>query len=232
MIIGKGLLAKAFEEYSDNNNIIIFASGVSNSKEERAKEFNREKKLLINTLKNSNNKAFIYFSTCSIYDTTLKNSAYVIHKQEMESIVQNTALNYYIFRLPQVVGKSKSPTLINYLFNSINNNIKMRILSSAYRNLIYIDDVFSISKIIIENNIFKNKIINIASPYSEYIISIINMIEDIIQRKAIYKLIEGGSNISIDINEIQSLDNYTEIFTQNYTYNILLKYYNEDYLNE
>ncbi len=33
MIVGSGMVAKAFEDYARNESILIFASGVSNSKE-------------------------------------------------------------------------------------------------------------------------------------------------------------------------------------------------------
>lgn len=46
MIVGNGLIAKEFLEYSNSKNILIFASGVSNSKEERVDEFLREENLL------------------------------------------------------------------------------------------------------------------------------------------------------------------------------------------
>ena len=46
MIIGNGLLAKAFIEYKNNDEIVIFASGVSNSLEEKQSEFKRETDLL------------------------------------------------------------------------------------------------------------------------------------------------------------------------------------------
>jgi hypothetical protein len=51
MIIGNGSLANIFiEKFKDDENIIIFASGVSSSKETRESEFNREKELLLKTL--------------------------------------------------------------------------------------------------------------------------------------------------------------------------------------
>ena len=46
MVVGTGLLAKAFLEYENDDNIIVFASGVSNSKEISREEFDREKLLL------------------------------------------------------------------------------------------------------------------------------------------------------------------------------------------
>ena len=50
MIVGKGLIAKAYKNFNLHKNIIIFASGVSNSKEFRKKEFARERDLLIKNL--------------------------------------------------------------------------------------------------------------------------------------------------------------------------------------
>ena len=47
MIIGNGFLAKAFKKkFSKEKKIVIFASGVSNSKEKDKKRFRREIKLL------------------------------------------------------------------------------------------------------------------------------------------------------------------------------------------
>ena len=88
MIIGKGLIAKAFLEYENDDNIIVFASGVSNSKEISREEFDREKLLLNDYLeKYGKNKHFIYFSTCSIDDTYFERSEYTKHKINMEKII-------------------------------------------------------------------------------------------------------------------------------------------------
>ena len=61
MVIGNGLIASAFERYKNNDDIIIFASGVSNSQETSELAFNRE----INLMKRYLNldKKLIYFST-------------------------------------------------------------------------------------------------------------------------------------------------------------------------
>ena len=65
MIIGNGLLANSIKEI-DTDNVLFFASGVSNSLETRKDAFLREENLLVNHTLNQKNK-FIYFSTCSIY---------------------------------------------------------------------------------------------------------------------------------------------------------------------
>jgi hypothetical protein len=47
MIIGSGFIANSFRKfYFDRKNILIFASGVSNSKEKKKKNFEREVNLL------------------------------------------------------------------------------------------------------------------------------------------------------------------------------------------
>ena len=61
MIIGNGLISSVFLDDSlDYGNYIIFASGVSNSKETDYEKFEREKKLLFSTIENNYNN-FIYY---------------------------------------------------------------------------------------------------------------------------------------------------------------------------
>ena len=51
MIIGNGLIATAFKKSNENyDNVIIFASGVSDSKETTQACFDREEKLITDTL--------------------------------------------------------------------------------------------------------------------------------------------------------------------------------------
>ncbi|WP_333850847.1 hypothetical protein [Epilithonimonas sp.] len=69
MIIGRGLIASLFRDM-DQENIIFFASGVSNSLETSPEEFLREENLIRKTFTENPDKLFIYFSTCSIYDSS------------------------------------------------------------------------------------------------------------------------------------------------------------------
>ena len=57
MVIGNGDIAKVL---TDKEDIIYFCSGVSNSREERPIEFEREMKLL---LQQPRNKHLVYFSS-------------------------------------------------------------------------------------------------------------------------------------------------------------------------
>ncbi|MGV6987523.1 NAD-dependent epimerase/dehydratase family protein [Testudinibacter sp. P80/BLE/0925] len=144
MIIGRGMLAKAFNSYVSTEDVIIFASGVSNSNEENSSSFTRERELLRHTIRNNPASLIVYFSTCSIYDSTLQNSKYVLHKLLMELILQDECDRYLIFRLPQVAGRTKSPTIINFIYNKINNGEEFSVFSKSKRNIIDVDDVFKI----------------------------------------------------------------------------------------
>lgn len=221
MIVGKGMLAKSFEKYKNNSDIVIFASGVSNSKETEKINFDREKNLLIDTIKKNQNKLLVYFSTCSIDDNSQKNSHYVIHKTDMENLIQAKCEKYYIFRLPQVVGTTDSPTLINFLIDSIQNNKFFNIQKNATRNIIDVNDVFNICSKIINEKKYMNEITNIASKYNVKVIDIVNILEDILGKKAKFKFIEQGTEQNINIDKIKFI--VKDIFCKEYLKNILLK---------
>ena len=113
MIIGNGLISNAFKEYSNNEDYLIFASGVSNSGEDKDSEFMREF-LLIKEYITTDSK-FIYFSTINN-----GNSKYFIHKRNMENYISSNSKNYLIFRLPNVVGNGGN---VNNIFNYLNQKV-------------------------------------------------------------------------------------------------------------
>ena len=136
MIIGRGLIASIFAQY-DEDDLLIFASGVSNSLEVRAAEFEREKSLLINSLNSYPDKKIIYFSTCSICDPSKQESPYVLHKLAMEKLIDGHAQRSIILRIGNVVGHGGNPnTLFNFLSNCIRNDLHFTLHSKAGRILI------------------------------------------------------------------------------------------------
>ena len=126
MIIGSGLIASAFHRtHTVAKDVCIFASGVANSRCTDKREFQRERVLLESMLRRHSSLLFIYLSTCSVYDPSLKDSPYVKHKSSMEQVVlsRGTAL---VLRLPQVVGPNANPhTLIKFIADSILHRRKM-----------------------------------------------------------------------------------------------------------
>jgi len=225
MIIGNGMMAKAFSHYEKNDAIVVYAKGVSNSQEKNILNFKRESSILASALQAHKDKIFIYFSTCSIYDSDEANSPYVLHKQKMENMVQDNNKNYYILRLPQVVGETSSPTLINFLSNKIINNESFDIWKKSYRNIIDADDVFRITDYLISNNILMNSVINIASSKSYNIVDLVHKIETLLDTKGTYKIIDKGSSYLIDISIVEKYFGHLSIvFDDTYINNLLEKY--------
>lgn len=229
MIIGKGMIAKAFSSYSEDKEVLIFASGVSNSLQNNDSEFEREKELLEKCIKEYPKANLVYFGTCSVNDLELNCSAYVKHKQEMEKLIEKKCKKYFIFRLSQVVGKSKSPTLINFIVNKIKNKEPFNIWKNSTRNLIDVDDVFKIADYLIKNNLYINKTINIANSISLSIFDIVSVIEEILNCKGYYNIEEKGGSYRIDISKI--IPHFKEIgiyFDENYLSLLIKKYYIND----
>ena len=161
MIIGNGLIANLFRE-NDRENVVFFASGVSNSLETEKSAFLREENLLRKTLEENPEKIFIYFSTCSLYDSSKNGSFYVNHKLRMEQIVEELSRNFLILRVSNAVGKGGNPNLLmNYLVNAFHQEKEITVHTLATRNLIDADDIKNITLKFINENIL-NKIINIA----------------------------------------------------------------------
>ncbi|WP_322971835.1 NAD-dependent epimerase/dehydratase family protein [Faecalibacter sp. LW9] len=225
MIIGNGLIASLFKEI-DQNKVIFFASGVSNSSETNKGQFLREENLVKETLFQHKGNLFIYFSTCSIYDSSKTNSAYVLHKLHMEDLIKTYAENYLILRVSNVVGKGGNPNLLmNYLIRSIHSNETINVHTKATRNLIDAEDIKNITLELIVQKKY-NKIINIAYPFNYSIIEILEIIERKFNKKLNLNLIKVGSGYEIDSPESEIyFRNKNLINKESYLNNILDKYY-------
>ncbi|MDH1881994.1 MULTISPECIES: NAD-dependent epimerase/dehydratase family protein [Empedobacter] len=222
MIIGRGLIANLFTEI-DLDEVVFFASGVSNSSETRKEEFLREQNLVEQTLVNNPEKLFIYFSTCSIYDSSKYNSLYVLHKLHIEEIIKQKAKHFLVLRVSNAVGRGGNPNLLmNYLSRQILNDQELVVHQHATRNLIDVEDVKKITLKYI--NLKKwNKIVNVAYSENFNIPEIIQALEKNYAQFA-KKIIENkGEHYSIDIHE---LDYEFELTSkESYLKNIIDKYY-------
>jgi nucleoside-diphosphate-sugar epimerase len=226
MVIGHGMLANTFHSYAKSQDILVFASGVSNSRETNVAAYAREETLLRESLKAHPYTLFIYFSSCSIYDSTLQNSPYVLHKIKMENIIQNKAQKWLILRLPQVVGPTNSPTLVNFLFQSILAHKEITIFKHATRNLIWHEDVFTIIHEIIKIPTMLNQIINIASLYNKSVSQIVEYIEQITSTQAKKSFINSGQSYNIDISAILDFVSTKQILSEDYSFQVLKLYWN------
>lgn len=226
VIIGNGLIARAFVWLNSDKKVLVFASGVSNSNEENPLLFNQERQLLIDAVNNFPNRTVIYFGSCSIYDPSLAHKPYVKHKKDMEILLSEIAPSYHVFRLPLVVGKSDNPnTLTNYLYLNIINGISFNVWKHAKRYLIDVDDIYEIVEQIIKNNLTENEAIDIA--FNQYsVIDIIQMLEKITHKKALYTIVDKWAPYPIDTSKLDELlPDIKPNCDKTYLKEILQKYY-------
>ena len=203
MIIGNGLIANLFRE-NDRENVVFFASGVSNSLETEKSAFLREENLLRKTLEENPEKIFIYFSTCSIYDSSKNGSFYVNHKLRMEQIVEELSRNFLILRVSNAVGKGGNPNLLmNYLINAFHQEKEITVHTLATRNLIDADDIKNITLKFINENIL-NKIINVAYLENFSTSEILEILEKYFNKSAKKTFVKSGQSYLISIPEVEN----------------------------
>lgn len=226
MIVGNGMIAKAFDLYRDNDKVCLFASGVSNSREIEVAEFEREYTLLKKTIEENREKVLLYFSTLSINDKSLASSPYVVHKKNIERYIQSENIEYYIFRLTQVVGHATNETLVRNFFNKIINEENITIFNKATRNLIDIDDVHKIVNFLVDRKLYKNTISTIASPFQVTPLELIMYLEEIVGKKAVYTVEDIGEPYDVDIEYLEPhLGEIGVSFPETYTRDIIRKYF-------
>jgi len=225
MIIGRGLIANLFT-WSDRDDTVFFASGVSNSLETREEEFSREEILIKQTISENPEKTFVYFSTCSIYDSSKTGSNYVLHKLKMEQIIKNSCKKYLILRVSNAVGVGGNPNLLmNYLMRSVNNKETINVHTKATRNLIDAEDIKNITFQLLEKEEL-NRIINVAYIQNYAIIEILEIIERFYNKKLELNLIKSGSGYDINVPDVESYFKFNGLTDkESYLCKILEKYY-------
>jgi nucleoside-diphosphate-sugar epimerase len=223
MVVGNGLIAKAFNQYKSSEDVIIFASGVSNSGCNSKEDFERELNLIKEYL-SIPDKKFIYFSTCSISDGS-KKSDYINHKISMEEFIMNNHNNYIIFRLPIVVGVCDNK---NTFFNNIRNKILNSEAISVYANLSrYLIDIEHLTEILpnfIESE-EKNYTMDICFDRKN-ILEIVETMERVLGIKST-KVIKNDDFINSEINNskfISKLKDMNFNIIEDYTNKTLIKY--------
>lgn len=227
MITGNGMIAKRFSRFAEDADRLIFASGVSNSSNTDEDAFKKETGLLLEEISKYPGATVVYFSTCSIYDPSLQQSAYVLHKLKMEELIKSVAASFIIFRVSNPVGFTGNVhTLLNYFIEHLISKTNFDVWQYASRNLLDIDDMYRICEAIIEGEQWLNRTINVANPVNYPVLSIIEAIEKHFGIKGNYNLLEKGNSPLIDITDIQPLYSSLHInFGNDYMERLLKKYY-------
>lgn len=224
MVIGNGLIARAFDTYKENEDVIIFASGVSDSSDLPDSEYQRE----VDTLMayTHSKKHLVYFSTTGVYDPQRKNNKYIKHKLSVEKLIEDNFEKWTIFRLPNVIGSGgNAKTMVNYFVNAIIKSEPISVQKYAVRRIMDVDDVFRFVDYAISNDSFRNKTINLCSDSLTEVPVIVEMIEDILNTKANATVVDKGSSYDIPNDEFHQLNKVLQVkFGDDYTKEILSKY--------
>ena len=112
MIIGNGTIASVLPVRED---LLFFASGVSNSQETDEKQYQREVNLL---LEQDKNKHVVYFSTLALFYNSTR---YTQHKKYMEELIKKNFKHYTIMRLGSPTWGNNPNHLISFFRNKIKN---------------------------------------------------------------------------------------------------------------
>ncbi len=221
------MIAKRFSSYAQNEDILVFASGVSNSSSMEEVDYKREEALLSQCTQGHAGKTLVYFSTCSIYDPSLQQSVYVKHKLKMEQVIQGSASSYIIFRVSNPVGFTDNRhTVLNFFATHIKEQEHFTVWQYASRNLIDMEDVFKLCDYIIQNGELRNSIVNIANPVNYPVTLIIQAIENHFSVRGHYSLAEKGNSPLVDTTVIQPLFKLLHIqFNNDYLKALLQKYF-------
>ncbi len=228
MIIGHGMIAEAFGLYDIGEDIVIFASGVSNSLETDFALYKREAELLKKVRNAYPEKLLVYFSTCSISDPDRAATPYVFHKIETEAKLMAWGMPYLILRLPAVIGRRNlAYTFPYFLFEKIQLGKKFDVWSKAVRYPIDISDVLKISNYLITDNTMHNQIINIALR-SYPVMEIVREMERIVGKSAVIDAVDRGCVYDIDRNIALDLAQKLDIYYgKNYLSQIFCKYFKQ-----
>ena len=226
MVVGEGMMAQAFSEFSDDHRVVIFASGVSNSLETDPSAFAREKSLLLRTRAESPDKLLVYFGTCSVDDPDRRDTSYVVHKREMESLLVGSRSPWMVLRLPLAIGPGhRGPTLAQFLYERISRGEHFEVWANATRYPIDVADVFRIAPHFINDAAMWNRRISVALrafPVPEFV----RVMERIVGKSAVCELVPKGRHYEVACPEVSAIATDLNLdLSDQYLERVLLKYF-------
>lgn len=225
MVIGDGVIANRFIDYTLQKKNIIFAE--ENYNNHGQLDYDNEKQKIIKTAEQSPEALFVYFSTCHVSDENhCATSSHLAHKTKMEDLVRKVAKKYLILRLPQLIDSGCDKN--NFIYSLISNVVEGKVftLKNSYGNFIDVDDVYLIVNYILSNQTHHNCTLNIASPALTPNTDILNQIEKLLKKKANVRLLSCDRECNIDIDPIRDIIKILNLhFENDYIPKKLSKYY-------
>jgi dTDP-4-dehydrorhamnose reductase len=226
MVVGDGMIARAFAAFRGSADIVIFASGVSNSLETNPAAFEREAKLLKQVRMAHPSALLVYFGTCSVDDPERRDTPYVQHKLQMESALAAAEGPWLVLRVPLAIGRNpRSRTLAQFLHERIVHGQPFEVWEGAARFPIDVDDVFRIGSRLISDPAVWNRCINVALrsfPVRDFV----RIMEDIVGKKANYTLVRKGRHFKLDCPEVLQVASELNLdMGERYLERVLHKYF-------
>ena len=111
------------------------------------------------------------------------------NKIKIENFIKKKFKRYIILRLPQIIGKSKNKnTLINFFYLNIKKNKEFILIKNFKRNVLDIDDVLKVIKIIIKENNDDNKVVTLSNKFNIEPMDIVKIFEKKMNKLGRYKI--------------------------------------------
>ena len=198
MIVGNGLIANSIRT-CDREDVILFASGVSNSVNPSQSDFEREEMMLREHLQ-KDFECLVYFSTVSIEDPSMQSKAYIQHKKRMEELIKGFGKSYVILRLPNMLCVNGNPnTLVPYFNKAIKNGDKVTILDNAHRYLLTREQLCEMVNQILSSKV-RDCLINGIQNEPTRVLDIYKRMLEALSAKPNYEIQPGGENYKINPN--------------------------------
>ena len=230
-IIGNGFIGRnvnKLRKYIIKSGYTIYTAGISNSNTNSKKELRKEIRLFKIFSKENNSKKLIFISTADVSNNLKRNNLYIINKVKIENIIRKEFNDYIILRLPQIIGNSKNKkTLINYFYKNIKKNKTIDVLSGVKRNILDIDDVIKVLKIIIFEKKLIKRTITLSNKYFVQPIDIVKIFEKKLNKvaKIRFKRV-SKENWNLENDMSKKLFNKAKVkFDKNYLIKKINKYF-------
>ncbi len=184
-VVGRGMIARAFSaQRHELAHACIFASGVADSSCRDPLQFDRERRLLAQTLARIGpRQRIVYFSSTGASNPALQ-AAYLRHKRAMEALAR-THPRHCVVRLGQVVGASPNPTtLTNWLYRRIAAGDAFDLWCGQRRNLLDLRDVVAATLTLLGRPGDGSATVAIENERDEAVEDIVRELEQIIGRPA------------------------------------------------
>jgi nucleoside-diphosphate-sugar epimerase len=204
-IIGRGLIAASLAPYAENHEgTIAFAAGVSNSACIDAEAYDRETRLLRETLDRAAtlDARIVYFSGAgaiygrspspAVEDGPLEpQTPYGRHQVAAEGVIHDSGVRHLVIRLPNVVGPSGHPhQLVPALVTQVLGGV-VRVESRARRDLVGVDAMAAIVDELL-THVTEDTVVHVATGQPVGAEAIVAEIASILGRSPAIDRVDGG----------------------------------------